>query len=306
MLKSASFYFAEKFHRPEVPKFIDLKTIITQLNQNNLYPFFFIDELSYITTLIDKKIIGSAFLAALREFSLDGKASFIFAGTYDIKKLITDDRYGITGQFVHAIDHQVDRIEDQAAEELIQVVDKQKLVFTPSAISHIKYLSGNIPYFIQIICKACGDYALNKRRRYIGYPELEKVIEILTSTSASPIPEITQLPEGKFQNNQFSPSAPKEEAALISSIAYFNKYEIVAKGVRIASIEELWEENKMASHGRKIATALESLLTKKIIYEEEDEGSIVYKFSVDLFRRWWYSRHKDIKFEISKLAVDKL
>ncbi|MBK9300622.1 MAG: hypothetical protein IPN14_08450 [Bacteroidetes bacterium] len=116
----------------------------------------------------------------------------------------------------------MDKIEPDDADSLITIIDEM-LSFTPEAINHIKELSGNIPYFIQIICKNCGDYAVENRRRFIGYPELEKVIQILTG-EANPVNTIiSRLPVGIFQNNQYSTTDPKEIEVLISTLCYLNK-----------------------------------------------------------------------------------
>jgi AAA domain len=284
-------------------KFRDLRRILEYLRSHGYYPLFIIDEFSYIKDLMDRSILGPAFLAALREYSLTGLASFIFAGTYDIKKLITAEKYGITGQLVHAIEYQVDSIESAAAIELISVIE-QKLSFTPEAIRHIQHLSGKIPYFIQIICKSCGDYAVENGRRHIGYPELEKVVRILTGEFEHPNSIVSRLPPGKFQNNQHSPSDPKEIEVLFSSIAHFNKNQVTPRGVGIHELERLWSANKLTSYKSKLAISLQNLLEKKILKQEEDDGLPVYKFSVDLFRRWWFNHHQDINLELTTLVEE--
>ena len=65
--------------------------------------------------------------------------------------MIKDPKYGITGQLVNAISKQVNEIKPKDAEELMNVMSDQ-LRFTTDAIQHIHQLSGDIPYFIQIIC----------------------------------------------------------------------------------------------------------------------------------------------------------
>ncbi len=285
----------------EKTSFKHLKIALNYLLEKGFYPMFFIDELSYIKDLMDRGTIGPAFLAALRQYSLDGMASFIFAGTYDIRNLINDEKYGITGQFVHAIEYQVDRIKAPATEELINIIDN-KLTFTLDAIEHIKFLSGNIPYFIQIICKGCGDYAVENNRRFIGYPELEKVIRILIGEEDNAISLVKRLPPGKFQNNQYSPLDPQEVTVLLSSLAYFNADQLSPRGVGINELERLWSKYKLVEFKPKLATSLQDLIDKKIIYQAEDEGVPVYKFSVDIFRRWWYNKHRDINLELTTLA----
>lgn len=293
----------DSFEIDDKGKFTDFKKILEFLKSKNYYPIIFVDEFSYIMDLMDKGTIGKPFLAALREYSLSGLVSFVFAGTYDIRKLITDEKYGITGQLVHIIEHQVDKIEDEDADSLITIID-EKLSFTPEAIMHIKKLSGNIPYFIQIICKNCGDYAVENRRRFIGYPELEKVIQILTGELSSENSIISRLPVGVFQNNQYSTTDPKEIEVLISTLCFYNKKSLTPRGIGSHEIEKFWSEKGLSTFKSKLASSFQSLIDRKILLVSLDESLPVYKFSVDLFRRWWYMSHQDINLEISTLKEE--
>lgn len=281
----------------------DFKILLEYLKLNNLYPVFLIDEFSFIKTLIDDGTINSAFLHTLRQFSLSGLASFIFAGTYDIKSLIKDPKYGITGQLVNAIEEQINEISDEAAEELIEVIN-DKLSFTPEATEHIKFLSGNVPYFIQIICKYCGYYASENNRRYIGYPELEKVVQILIGqTPSSQNSLVKKLPENTFQNNQFSPADPKEVAVLITSITYLNRNFIAnPRPVGFYELQQLWADKQILGFRPMLAEAITLLKEKKILLQTEDEGIPVYSLAVDLFRRWWTNHNPDINLTLTMLT----
>ena len=288
----------------EKTKFKDFKTILDFLNLHGFYPIFFVDEFSFIKLLIDNRTINSAFLHSLRQFSLSGIASFIFSGTYDIKGLIKDPKYGITGQLVNAIEYQVNEISDDAAEELINVIN-DKLSFTETAIRHIQFLSGNIPYFIQIICKYCGFYASENNRRVIGYPELEKVIRILIGRDpANQKSLVKALSETIFQNNQFSPADPKEVYVLISSIAYLNKNELKPRGVGFHELQKLWSDKKLTSFLSPLADAIDILKEKKVLIQEEEDSLPTYKFSVDLFRRWWSIHNPDINLILTTLITE--
>jgi len=283
----------------------DFQILIECLNKAGYYPLFLVDEFSHIRSLIDKKTIQPAFLAVLRQFSFNNQAGFLFAGTYDIKELIERKEYGITGQLVHANNYQVDRIDDQAAEELINVI-KEKLTFTKEAISHIMKLSGNIPYFIQIICKYCGNYAVENKRHSIGYPELEKVIRILTGLDDNDKESKVQIiPDFRFQNNQYDPGDPPNVTALISSIAWFNRDSLTdPHGVRMSELEKLWGDHKVTGYRPKLADAVIILLDKRIITSKDDEGDTVYRISVDLFRRWWFCHHPDIKLALLSISEE--
>lgn len=291
---------------PTQPRAKDFVLLLTFLHNIGYYPLILVDEFSYIKTLMDDKVINSAFLAAIRQHSLNGLASFIFAGTYDIKDLIRNPKYGITGQLVNSIEMQINEIPKEDAEDLINVM-QDKLIFSPEAISHIHKLSGDIPYFIQMICKYCGYYAVENKRRTIGYPDLENVIRKLTGEDKETTQRLKCLPENVFQNNQYNASDPQEVKALISSITYLSKTKSVyARPVGVAELQQLWGEKKVGAFSHKLATSLGLLLEKKIIIQSEDDGLPVYEFSVDLFRRWWAVHHSDIDLVLTSLELASL
>lgn len=287
---------------PEYPRQKHLSEILLFLKKQHIYPIFYVDEFSFIKSLMDSGTINAAFLHTLRQFSLEGQASFIYAGTYDIKMLIKDPKYGITGQLVNAVERQVNEIDRQSAEDLMKVM-KDRLIFTEEAINHIHKLSGDIPYFIQKICKYCGIYAVEKNRRHIGYPELETVIRILTCEEKKVDKDslVKNLSDNDFQNNQYSPGDPKSVHAVISSIAYINDGTINPRGVSMVELQQLWSEKHIDAFRPLLADAINLLLEKRILTVEDDEDIPVYKISVDLFRRWWSANHQDINLELSAI-----
>jgi len=285
----------------EYPRAKDFKKILQYLKQCKKHPMFFVDEFSHIKILLDKNIINTSFLHTLRQYSLEGLASFIFAGTYDIKELIKDPKYAITGQLVHTIEEQINEIDPVSAEELVNVM-RDKLSFTEEAIKHIHLLSGDVPYFIQIICKFCGFYAVEKKRRNIGKPELEYVIKILTGESDGEKDSLVKvLPKTIFQNNLYSPQDKKEVNVLISSLCYLNENLEVPRSVSTQELQELWSKNGIEAYRPKLAEAITLLLERKVLVQSEDEFIPVYRLSVDLFRRWWKVHYPDIKLEITTI-----
>lgn len=278
-----------------------LSGILKVLNDKQIYPLILVDEFSYVKNLIDSGIVNNAFLHTLRQYSLEGLASFLYAGTYDIKALIKDPKYGITGQLVNAISKQVNEIKPKDAEELMNVMSDQ-LRFTDEAVQHIHKLSGDIPYFIQIICKHCGYYASDFKRSVIGYPELEKVVEILTGEE-KPYPKtlVAPLTEYTFQNNQYSPQDPPEIGALISSIVYYNQGDkLNPRGVSSDEIESLWVQKGIMDK-QKLFNAFQLLMEKRVLVCKDDDGQPVYSLSVDLFRRWWAVAHPDFNLDVAEL-----
>jgi hypothetical protein len=263
---------------------------------------FLVDEFSYIKVMMDNNFVNPAFLHTLRQYSLAGLASFIYAGTYDIKALLKDSKYGITGQLVNAVEEQISEIDQQSAEELISVMG-DKLRFTPDAVEHIHKLSGDVPYFVQMICKYCGFYAVENKRSIIGYPELEKIISILTGEREMTTNSMVKtLPENVFQNNMFSPADPIEVNVLISSIVFYNRENKEnPRGVGVVELQELWAKKNIAAFRPKLAESIELLCQKKVLIQKEDEWLPVYIISVDLFRRWWAVHHTDIDLQLNKI-----
>lgn len=283
------------------PRAKDFKLLLGDLKVIGLYPLFLIDEFSYIRTLIDKDIVTPAFLHSLRQYSLEGEASFIYAGTYDIKSLIKDAKYGFTGALVTAHDEEIGKIDAESADELMDAMH-DSIVFTDDAKDRIHELSGDIPYFIQIICKNLGFFAVENKRKFIGYPELEKIINILTGKDPQDKASLVrELPENRFQNNQYSPLDPPEVNVLISSIVYKNRGLKIPRGVSYAELQDMWGSHGINDFRPKLASAIGLLIEKKVLVGYQDDGLEVYRLSVDLFRLWWENHHKDINRELSTI-----
>ena len=143
-------------------KSIHLKKILQLLIDFGYFAFISIDEFTFYKQMIEKKIISFAFLQSLRKISLeDEKASFIFAGVFDLIEMVKDPGSTTQSQFAHVLTKQIASIDSQSSSELINCMGK-KLVFTNQAVSLIQIASNNIPYFIQIICKNAALYAIDK------------------------------------------------------------------------------------------------------------------------------------------------
>ena len=286
------------------PRASDFDEFLIKLSRAGFYPFITMDEFSYMKSLMQmpRQKLRPAFLHQLRQYSFNGLASFMYVGTYDIKDLITNKEYGITGQLTHCIDYQLNEIDDISARGLMDVLG-EKLIFTDDAKDLISSLSGNVPYFIQIICKNCGFYAVEHRRGHIGFPELEQVMDVLLGDrdedDESVIKKLTINP---FEDNQYSATDPEEVHAIISSIAYLNKNnKHNPRGVGIGELEKLWANYGISDYRPKIGSAITLLVEKKILEQYEDDGVPVYRITVDLFRRWWGNEYPDISLCLSSL-----
>ncbi|MCK4921316.1 MAG: ATP-binding protein [Bacteroidales bacterium] len=279
-------------------RFATFKRVISELKLDNIYPIIFIDEFTFFRTLHKGAQLDASFLSVIRELSMKGLVSFLFAGTYDIKDMISDPEIGITGQFANTIDYEVSQISVESAKDLINVWDG-KLKFSEDALNYILQLSNRIPYFIQILCKNLGFYSLENGIENIEFDDVEIVVRLLIGQDEPPITSmINTLAEGVFLNNQHDPTESNEINALISTLSFLNKNNSKPEGMKITDIFELWDINKLTGINVLISQGLQRLKTKGIVKVGRENE---YFIAVDLFRRWWFRRHNDIKLELNFL-----
>lgn len=275
----------------------DFLKIIDFLNNESYMPFITIDEFSNVKEYFEdgelRRLLNASFLSTLRDLALEGKACFIYAGTYDIKELPRNPKYGLTGQLNNTQELQLNAISEQDADELIDVW--LALHFGSKAKELIRRLSGCIPYWIQWICLNCGRYAAHHGYHWLDFDEVEDIAAILTGEKdGDPQIDWILLKKMSFQNNQFTPDADAEHA-LFTSIAYINRDKKHARGVSSEELEMLWTKYNVSTDFQKeMLREIENLCEKKVLEKYQDETRQVYRFYVDLFRRWWYINNRDL------------
>lgn len=296
----------EKCKPSSNPRSYELEDVLRSLKESGYYPFITMDEFSHMKTLISSGKLTSAFLHTLRKDAFEGLASFMYVGTYDINDLLTDKQYGITGQLTHCISYQLNEIDKSSAKELMNILG-DKLVFTEEAQELICKLSGCVPYFIQIICQNCGYYAIDHKRRFIGYPELIEVIKVLTGETELYDDEslIQRLTINTFEDNQYSAGDPDYVLGLIASISYLNRdcddNNVPPHGVAIDELEKLWINFGIANAKYYIGEAIKILKSKKIIHANNDELVPTFEIIVDLYRRWCKVEYPNIDLILSSM-----
>lgn len=283
----------------------NLKQYISDMNELQIHPLFMFDEFSFMQDIIEHGFINSAFLQYMRTISADKDlASFIFAGTYDIKQLIHDQKYNISGAFTYLIepDKPIFEISAQAAEELINVMQGQ-LDFSPAAIRKIHRLTGDVPFWIQKLCLNCGNYAVETNNSFIGVSELEKVVSKMTGES-NKIGNNTDIPtmnKGTFEKTQLLSTDTEEMKIVLTSISYLvkEKEQDSLEGITYDEIKALWLDKGCDISNYNIKEALDSLCERKTLTYEDIENMRYYRFSIDLFRRWWLHEHFVFELELS-------
>lgn len=282
----------------------DWRPVLLSLRSANLYPVFLVDEFTYYRTLADNKLVGPPFLAAMRSSAIEGLASFVFAGTYELREMVSDPAYGVTGQLANVVERRVSSIDEASAKELIGAMGS-RLRFTDEATMYIFRLSFRIPYFIQLICKNVAWVAAATNRGWAGYPDVDRVVRVLAGEVEPELPgAVQELSPNVFQKNMYFPDDPKEYRALLSTICCLSHNEQQPDAPSVVSHEAViaeWERHGVPARERKVADALAELKERQVLVEHDDEGQPAYTISVDLFRRWWRVRHRYLKTELDKL-----
>lgn len=272
-----------------------LEDIIDFVNENGMYPLFMFDEFTYVRKIIE--VEGNEFLKTIREYAIDQRAGFIYAGTYDILDIIRDSNLNPAGAFMNIDEYKIYSIHDPLdAESLIRVMEPN-LCFTQSAIESIHMYSGDVPYWIQVICHYCAKYAIKYKRPVIGTKELDDVVQgILGEKKVDGVIGMSDL---QFEQQQIlGGSDPKETKSLLFSIAYLMKDASNQNGVSWTRLKEFWLENSYNPDMQSIVTAKERLEDRLCILSSDVDGTSLYRFSVGLFRRW--CARKDVFSELDK------
>ena len=268
--------------------------IIEYTNSKKIYPVFMFDEFSWVKSVIE--IEGNDFLKSIREYAIEQKAGFIYAGTYDILDIIRNPELNPSGTFMNIDEYKIYNIKDpKEAEALMRVMEPQ-LQFTNPAINAIHDYSGDVPYWIQLICYQCAHYAISNNRPVIGSRELEDVVKgILGESNCAGVNKIADY---IFEQQQTLTSDPKETKALLFSIAYLMKDKSNKNGVSWSRLKEFWSENEYTPDMESIVRSKERLEDRLGLLSQEIDGTRVYRFSVGLFRRW--CAKKDVFSEFDK------
>lgn len=291
-------------------RFKHFEEVLKHLSDNKFYPIFLVDEFSSYRDLVSKFRIGGALLQAFRNYTFQSLASFLFAGTYDLKELLKNPDYGFSGQMVNAEDKMVGQIEEHPARELITVI-QDKLNFTEEAIKHILFLSNQIPYFIQIICSYCGYYAVDTGRGHIGVPEVDFVTDVLIGRIPAPdgkSRKLSNIDAKAFKDNQYSEKDPPEVSALLCTFTHFHPAtENNPYPVSYSRLKQFWQDKKADS--LLLSNAISLLRDKQILLvsEGDEADDPKYRIGVDFFRRWWaVNKHPEIELIFDTLKKDSV
>lgn len=178
-----------------------------------------------------------------------------------------------------------------------------KLDFSPAAIRKIHRLTGDVPFWIQKLCLNCGIFAVETNNSFIGVSELEKVVSKMTGESnrISNNTDILTMNGGTFEKTQLLKTDTEEMKIVLTSISFLvkEKEQESLEGVTYDEIKALWSDNGCDISNYNIKEAIDSLCERKTLTYEDIENMRYYRFSIDLFRRWWLHEHFVFELELS-------
>ena len=282
-----------------------VNALFEMIHEAGIHPLILFDEYTFVEQIFDEKGMqaGPGFLHDLRELAFNHLASFIYAGTYDTKSLISDPKYGGgQGSMAGQIEYHVSHIDSLSAEQLMCIMS-DKLRFTKEAIAYIHRLSGDVPYFIQMICYYCGCFARDEERVIIGYPELEHVIDVMTGRKKEEKSgSVIRIYEVDFLGNMIDKSHPEEHALTSCLVKLGCDSQNNPISVRLDDIQKMWEKNYPNYTLQVLDQSLLSLRDKRVVDEDRDrrDNKLMYKIRIDLFRQWWAA---EFSMEIERLDI---
>ena len=290
-----------QLHDQENPDFDDWDKVLKTMRARQLYPVFLVDEFTYYKQMANSHLVEPSFLAAIRDFAIQGLASFIFAGTYDLRELLQEKKYGITGQLVNVEERRVSQIDEADARELI-VKPMPELKFTEEAIQHILLLTFRIPYFVQLLCRRLALFATIAGHGRIGYPEVEQVVlSLIDDQEADMNLGIDPLGPNVFMNNMHHPQDPPHHHALLTTLCDHLRGQVLPAPLPLDTIKTVWQQHGVPEPEHLIARAVKELKDRQVLIEGAADGRPTYQISVDLFRRWWANEHRFLETDLDLL-----
>ena len=290
---------------PEQPHGEHFNPLMEGLKKLGIYPVILIDEFTYFRNLHDRELLGPEFLSVMRELALNGYATFIVAGTYDLLAMTRDSHYGITGQFVNSERIHVTSLDEASARELVNIFSDY-LTFTKDACNYILRITDCRPYLIQLFCYYCAFFACHTQRSILGIPEIQNVEHRLCFKSSLIHEEksvidgekidIPVMASDRFDKNHLFENEERwpAYAAIISILTFRGNQD---NGfLTYNQIKSIWKDNKLDIS--LLPDILKELVERHVITEDKDEGDDGYRLRVELFRRWWQGQNHTLEKDL--------
>ena len=194
---------------------------------------------------------------------------FVFAGTHKLEELGAE-YWSIL--FNIASYKKITFLTPDDARRLITEPVAPHLEYDPLAIERITAVSGGHPYFTQVICHELVAYHNETQRSYITANEVEDVLD-----------RIVERGEAHFKFI-WAEASPIERAALLALADLLETEALVG----VDQVQALLDKRAIDFKGVALTKVLSDLELGDILTRSGPRSSL-YRFKIDLIRRWIYA-----------------
>jgi hypothetical protein len=226
-----------------------------------------IDEFEILEVKVKSGLISQDIFGYFRSLMQHRRFfGFVFAGTHTLQ-LMSQTYWSIF--FNIALHQRVSFLDEDSATALITRPLSDQLAYDPISIEKIKSLTGNHPYFIQLLCRSLV-YRCNQREtNYVTLTDVNAVLKQVLDTG-----------QDHFQFVWQNASSP--ERLLLSAIAHQLKDDICVTSLH--DITALMERHRLGLTSNEVKDVVQKLVYQDLV-QEVSKGQ-QFKLTIGLIRLW--------------------
>lgn len=205
------------------------------------------------------------FLGIIRGLTQERKqGGAIFVGTFKLLGMFTLYQSPLFN-LAHVL--RVGFLEQASAENLIRIPAEYLLSFDSAAVGKISRLTGNHPYFIQLLCYTIFNYCQENHQRYVGLSIVKNVMKEAQEQESAAIGYVWEELNGK-------------EKYVLATIARLANHDTSL--ISISAIQHELTNFEIKIDIPEIEKIMSHFTDLEILRVAEDR----YQFVIDLFRLW--------------------
>ncbi|HEY0770215.1 MAG TPA: ATP-binding protein, partial [Sphingobacteriaceae bacterium] len=236
------------------------------------------DEYEFLEYMVKSEKVSSEIFNKLRNLMQHRNKSFafIFVGTHRLTEL-TEDYWSFL--FNIALYYEIGTLTEKEAKNLIVKPVEDYIKYDELAIDKIIRITGNHPYFIQVLCRLIVNYCNEHLKGYINLKDLNNVLEDAVEGSTAHV---------KYLFSDYSTKSEQEILTFLSRTTDDTK--LFASP---AEISRFAGENGFTYDIVTVQEILSGLKNKKLVREGGELGDLL-GFEYE-FLRLWIEKHVKIQ-----------
>lgn len=211
------------------------------------------------------------------------KGGIIYVGTYRLLEMTSLYQ---TPLFNQAVPIKISFLGDDATRQLIRQPAIDLLRYDAGAVSKIMRLTGNHPYYLQLLCSSIFEHVMNLKERRVN---ISTVIDVL---------EQAQQQGGLILDYLWKENTPMQKY-ILATLARLNEHE--SSRSSLSRIQRELSTFMITVSADDLRRSIESLARWEIVSNENEQ----YSFTIDLFRLWLreYKALASVRAEIGSLDI---